>query len=127
MEEMKSKVYIQTDENNNILRCEGGYTIGNITDTAEWILIDEGMGDRYNLCQSHYFDRLYTEDGMPRYKWEGEKAKLRSAEEMEADRAAMPAPAPTSEERLDGVEKRTDALETTTDDMILMLADMIGG
>lgn len=127
MEEMKSKVYIQTDEKNYILRCEGGYTMGNIADTAEWIQIDEGRGDRYNLCQSHYFDRLYTEDGIPRYRWDGEKARLRSAEEIEADRAAMPAPAPTTKERLDGVEKRTDALKTTTDDIILMMAEMIGG
>ena len=127
METIKSKVYIQMDEKSRILRCEGGYTMGNITDTAEWIQIDEGVGDRYNLCQSHYFDRLYTEDGVPRYRWDGEKASLRSAEELAADRAAIPAPAPNTEERLDGVEKRTDALETITDDMILMMAEMIGG
>ena len=89
MEVYKSKVYIQTDENNNILRCEGGYTISNIQNEEEWILIDEGEGDRYNLCQSHYFDRLYTEDGIPRYKWDGEKAVLRAEEELAADREAL--------------------------------------
>ena len=36
-------------------------------------------------------------------------------------------PEPTPEERLDKVEKRTDTLETTSDDIILMLADFIGG
>ena len=30
-------------------------------------------------------------------------------------------------DRLGEVEKRTDALETTTDDMILLMADLIGG
>lgn len=33
----------------------------------------------------------------------------------------------TPEERLDKLEPRTDALEATTDDMILLMADLIGG
>lgn len=62
--ETKSKVYIQTDGQSRILRCEGGYTTpANLTD---WIEIDEGVGDKYNLCQSHYFPGgLYTMDGIP--------------------------------------------------------------
>ena len=40
--------------------------------------------------------------------------------ELEAMQANMPAPSPTPEQRL-------DVLEGTTDDIILMMADMIGG
>ena len=40
--------------------------------------------------------------------------------EMEAMQAQMPEPVPTPEQRL-------DTLENTTDDIILMMADMIGG
>lgn len=40
--------------------------------------------------------------------------------EFERQQAEMPKPEPTPEERL-------DALETTTDDMILLMADLIGG
>ena len=40
--------------------------------------------------------------------------------EFERQKAEMPEPEPTPEERL-------DALETTTDDMILLMADIIGG
>ena len=40
--------------------------------------------------------------------------------ELEAIQAQMPKPAPTPEERL-------DVLEGTTDDIILMMADLIGG
>ena len=99
MEEYKSKVYIKVDESNRILRCEGGYTMGNIQNIDEWIFVDEGTGDRYNLCQSHYFaGGLRTFDGIPRYKWDGEQAVLRSKEEIEADRAATPAPAPSEDE-----------------------------
>ena len=43
------------------------------------------------------------------------------------DDQLIPEPEPTPEERLESVEKRTDALETTTDDMILLMADLIGG
>lgn len=40
--------------------------------------------------------------------------------EMERQQAELPEPEPTPEERL-------DALETTTEDMILLMADLIGG
>ena len=40
--------------------------------------------------------------------------------ELEAMQAQMPKPVPTPEERL-------DTLENTTDDIILMMADLIGG
>ena len=99
MEEMKIKVYIQTDAEGRIVRCEGGYTTP--ADLTGWIEIDEGTGDKYNLCQSHYFeDGLYTMDGIPRYRWDGEQAVERSEDELEADRAARPAPPPTTDEIL---------------------------
>lgn len=40
--------------------------------------------------------------------------------EMERQQVETPAPEPTPEERL-------DELETTTDDMILLMAELIGG
>lgn len=101
----KSKVYIQTDTDGRILRCEGGYTTP--ADLTGWIEIDEGTGDKYNLCQSHYFDGgLYTMDGAPRYRWDGEKAVLRSDEELEADRSAIQEPEPSR-----SLEDRVAALE----------------
>ena len=47
--------------------------------------------------------------------------------EMEKAHSEMPEPERTQEERLSKVEQRTDALESTTDDMILLMADLIGG
>ena len=47
--------------------------------------------------------------------------------EFERQREEMSEPEPTAEERLDKLEPRTDALEDTTDDMILLMADLIGG
>lgn len=103
--EPKSKVYIQADADGRILRCEGGYTTP--ADLAGWLEIDEGTGDKYNLCQSHYFDGgLYTMDGIPRYRWDGEKAVLRSEDELEADLDAIQGPEPPTD-----IEARVAALE----------------
>ena len=84
--EEKSKVYIQVDSDGRILRCEGGYTTPD--DLTGWTLIEEGPPcDRLNLAQSHYFDGgLYTMDGIPRYRWDGTQAALRTEDELEADR-----------------------------------------
>lgn len=46
---------------------------------------------------------------------------------MDADFDALPAPPLTTEERVNNVEQRTDALESANDDLILMMADLIGG
>lgn len=47
--------------------------------------------------------------------------------EAERLQAEMPEPQPTPGERLDKVEQRTDTLEGATDDLVLMMADLIGG
>ena len=118
----KSKVYIQTDTEGRILRCEGGYTTP--ADLTDWTEIDEGTGDRYNLCQSHYFDGgLYTMDGIPRYRWDGSAAVLRTEEEMEADRAAIPEPKPskTVEDRLTALEAEAEQAKADREALNILL------
>ena len=114
MDEMGSKVYVKIDSRNRIIACDGGYTIGNITDFSEWLLIDEGYGDKYNLCQSSYFDKLlYEEHGIPVYKFEKGLAVERSQAEIDADIAAMPIPEPqpTVEELQSKITELETALE----------------
>ena len=120
--ETKSKVYIQADTEGRILRCEGGYTTP--ADLTGWIEIDEGTGDKYNLCQSHYFDGgLYTMDGIPRYRWDGTQAVLRTDEEMEADRAAIPEPKPskTVEDRLTALEAEAEQAKADREALNILL------
>lgn len=108
--ETKSKVYIQINNQGRIIRCEGGYTTP--ADLTGWIEIDEGTGDKYNLCQSHYFDGgLYTDDGIPRYEWTGEAAVLRSEDAIEQDRAevAQPEQPPAQQETESSVWEELDA------------------
>lgn len=88
--EIKFKVYVQTDEQGRITQCDGGYTTP--ADLTGWVQIDEGTGDRYNLCQSHYFEGgLYTSDGIPRYKLVDGQPVERSEEEIEVDRVPIQA------------------------------------
>lgn len=84
----KSHVYIKTDKQGRITRCEGEYTLP--SDLDGWTLIEEGQPcDRLNLAQSHYFEGgLYTMDGIPRYRWDGTQAVERTEDEIEAERAA---------------------------------------
>lgn len=50
---------------------------------------------------------LYTVDGIPLYRWDGQQAVSRSEEEIAADREALPAPPPPPP----GPAERLDALE----------------
>lgn len=111
---MESKVYIQIDSNMRITRCEGGYTTP--SDLMGWDYIDEGDGDRYNLCQSHYFDGgLYTADGIPRYKYADGVCSLRTDAEIYADRASIPAPPPS---QLDSVEAQSTYTAMMTETLL---------
>lgn len=84
----KSRVYILTDTENRVTRLEGEYSLP--TDLTNWIKIDEGFGDKYNLAQSHYLAKpLYTQDGLYRYKLVDGVVVERSEDELKADRAAI--------------------------------------
>ncbi len=122
MEMQKSKVYVLPDSSGYITSIDGGYTIGNITDLTDWVLIDEGDGDRYNLCQGNYFPQpIITEGGAYRYKLVDGVPTECTAEEIAAQEEALkPVPTPS-------LETRVEVLESTTDDMILLMADLIGG
>ena len=118
----KSKVYIQTDDAGRIFRCDGGYTTP--TDLTGWIEIDEGTGDKYSLCQSHYFDGgLYTMDGIPRYRLDGTQAVERTEAELEADRTTIPEPKPskTVEDRLTALEAEAEQAKADREALNILL------
>lgn len=107
-----SKVYILLDNRNRVLRLDGGYSIQNV-DLNTWIQIDEGEGDKYNLCQSHYLDGpLYEEHGIPRYAFINGVLQLRTKTDIDADIAAIPV-IPSAEEKLEAQVMYT-ALMTDT-------------
>lgn len=110
MEIQTSKVYVLPDSFGRITRIDGGYTIGNIKDSTGWVLIDEGYGDRYNLCQGNYLSKpLMDERGVYRYKLSDGKPEERTQEEMDAD-YVPPEVKPTDAERISQLESEKKLL-----------------
>lgn len=126
MEEKKNEVTAAQDVYHVLVRVDTSGRIVDINssafaaDTGGWVEIDSGWGDRYHHAQGNYLDKpLMDERGIYRYKMMDGKPVERTQEGMDAD-YTPPEQKPTTEQRV-------DSLETTTDDIILMLADMIGG
>lgn len=91
------KVFVLTDERNRIIDINSDAIL---TDTAGWVQIDEGVGDRYHHAQGNYLPKpKYDERGIPRYKLVDGKAQERTPEEMDAD-YTPPEVEPTAEELL---------------------------
>lgn len=110
----KSRVYILTDTENRVTRLEGEYSLP--TDLTNWIKIDEGYGDKYNLAQSHYLDEpLITHEGLYRYKLQNGKIVKRTEAELSADKANIPEPAPT---QLDKIEAQVSYTAMLTDTLL---------
>ena len=80
----KSRVYVLLDEQNRVLRCEGGYTMSNIDDVSKWTYIDEG-----GACV------------------------LRSEAELAADRDALPKPQPRQLDRVEAQATYTAMMTDT--------------
>ena len=115
MEMQKSKVYALPNSEGYITRVDGGYTIGNIADPENWVLIDEGNGDRYNLCQGNYFPLpIITDGGAYRYKMVDGVPTECTAEEIAAQEEALkPVDEPTEVDRIEAQVMYT-ALMTDT-------------
>lgn len=95
-----NKHYIRFDNANRII---AGWSDGPHRDrnTDGAICINEQGGYQFRLCDGGEENPpLYTMDGIPRYKWDGQAVQARSEEEIAADRAELPAPPPSEIERL---------------------------
>jgi len=70
-----------------------------LADTAGWVEIDAGSGDRFHHAQGNYFpESLVTDSGAYRYKLTDGEAVPCTPEELEAQEAAnTPAPVPDKE------------------------------
>ena len=112
-------VYCKTNSNGYITAVNSSAFL---LDTTGWVEIDSGYGDKYHHAQGNYFPLpIITLCGAYRYKLVDGKPMACSTEEIAArEEALKPVPTPT-------LESRVEVLETTTDDMILLMADLIGG
>ena len=112
-------VYVKTNDSGHIAAVNSSAFL---SDTTGWTEIDSGYGDRYHHAQGNYFPQtIITMGGAYRYKLVDGVPTECTAEEIAAQEEALkPVPTPT-------LESRVETLETTTDDMILLMADLIGG
>ena len=112
-------VYTKTDSNGYVTAINSSAFL---PDTTGWVEIDSGYCDRYHHAQGNYFQQpIRTMGGAYRYKLvDGKPVECTAEEIAEQEVALHPEPAPT-------LESRVETLETTTDDMILLMADLIGG
>ena len=111
------KVLVRVDDAGRVVEINSSAFV---QDETGWVEIDSGWEDRHHHAQGNYLPcPLMDERGVYRYKLVDGKPTERTAEEMDGDY--------TTPEQKPTTEQRVDALETTTDDIVLMLADMIGG
>lgn len=73
-------------------------------DTVDTICINEQGGYQLRLIINGELTEenppIYTMDGIPLYKWDGEQIVPRTGAEIEADRSVIPAPPPSAQEQL---------------------------
>lgn len=112
-------VYVKTNGSGYITAVNSSAFLA---DTTDWTKIGEGNGDRYHHAQGNYFpESIITEGGAYHYKLVDGVPTECTAEEIAAQEEALkPVPTPS-------LENRVEVLESTTDDMILLMADLIGG
>ena len=112
-------VYVKTNDSGHIAAVNSSAFL---SDTTGWTEIDRGYADKYHHAQGNYFPQpIITMGGAYRYKLVDGKPVECTAEEIEAQEEALkPVPTPS-------LENRVEVLESTTDDMILLMADLIGG
>ena len=112
-------VYAKTDSGGYITAVNSSAFL---PDTSGWTEIDRGYGDRYHHAQGNFFPHpLITEGGAYRYKLIDGMVTECSESELLEQEEAQKRNTPTT------LQDRVDALETTADDMILLMAEMIGG
>lgn len=117
MDTESCKVLVQTDDAGRVTAINSDAFVSG----DGWTAIDEGEGDRYRHAQNNYLDRPLTdENGILCYKLVDGVIMQRTSAEMKVDHESIPKPPPTIEERI-------KTLETANDDLILMMADLIGG
>ena len=112
-------VYVKTNSSGYITAVNSSAFL---PDTTSWAEIDSGYGDKYHHAQGNYFpESIITDGGAYRYKLVDGVPTECTAEEIAAQEDALkPVPTPS-------LENRVEVLESTTDDMILLMADLIGG
>lgn len=111
------KAYIQTDESNRVIAINSSAFL---SDTTDWIEIDEGTGDKYHHAQGNYLEQPLTDDdGLYNYAHLNGELMLRSEADKEADRILLLLP----QAKLQRISESKTALATWLKDNPMMFTD----
>ena len=100
---MEYIVYVKPNESGYITEVNSSAFL---TDTADWVEIDSGYGDKYHHAQGNYFEKpIMTMGGAYRYKLvDGKVMKCTEEEILIQEKANKPIPVITTEERVEALE-----------------------
>ena len=95
-------VYVKPNSNGYITAVNSSAFL---TDTTDWVKIDEGYGDKYHHAQGNYFpESIYTMGGAYSYKLvDGEVVECSVEEIKEQEEANKPIPTPTTDDVLNSL------------------------
>lgn len=124
MDEYYNKHYIKTRADSAIIDYWSDGPHPN-RDTADAICINEqGSYQAYltiDGVRTEENPNWLTQDGIPLYKWDGQAVQPRTAEEIAADKAAIPPAPPSADElrdaKLDSHEEQITVLQMAVCDM----------
>lgn len=102
-------VYVKTNFNGYITAVNSSAFL---TDTADWMEIDSGYGDKYHHAQGNYFpESIITDGGAYRYKLvDGVPVECTPEEIAEQEEANVSTSTPTQEERIAELEEENAML-----------------
>ena len=98
---MEFSVFVKVDESGRIIDVNSSLFL---QDTAGWIEVAHGVGDRFQHAQGNYLPKPIFNMGIPAYKMEMGEIKERSEEEILSD---IKPPEKTE------IEKRVETIEKT--------------
>lgn len=100
------KVYIKINSSNRIIAVNSSaFLIASGDNKSDWILINEGIGDKYHHAMGNYFDKpLIDDNGCHNYIYKNSVVRETTAEEKATELASFPTPEPTDKERISQLE-----------------------
>ena len=102
------RVYIKIDSENRVTAVKSEIFI---SDTSDWVEIDNGDGVRFVHAQGNYLPKPITdENGVYRYKFENGTVCERSADEMAADMPISEPEPPTNAELAQAIAELAEVI-----------------
>ena len=109
--ESKIKVYVKLDENKVITQINSSIFL---KDTADWVEIDSGNGDKFSHAQGNYLEKGLM-DGNGKFNYKFDNGLIELTDEEKETFFPTPTPEPT---QLDIIEAQVTYTAVMTDTLL---------